>query len=62
VSHTRSESPQDQPEISAGKGATQPSALADVDNAWLEEAERRLEAHRGGRVQGIPAEDVVGAL
>lgn len=32
----------------------------DLDRIWIEEAERRLAAYRSGRVQGIPAEDVVG--
>jgi putative addiction module component (TIGR02574 family) len=31
-----------------------------IDRMWIEEAERRLAAYRAGRVQGIPAEDVVG--
>lgn len=33
-----------------------------IDAIWLEEAERRLAAYRAGRVQGVPAEDVVGML
>lgn len=32
-----------------------------VDAAWLEEAQQRLAAHRAGRVQGIPAEDIFGS-
>ncbi len=32
----------------------------DLDRIWIEEAERRLAAYRSGRVQGVPAEDVVG--
>jgi putative addiction module component (TIGR02574 family) len=32
----------------------------DLDRVWLEEAERRLAAHRSGQVQGVPAEDIVG--
>lgn len=31
-----------------------------LDRIWIEEAERRLAAYRSGRVQGVPAEDVVG--
>lgn len=31
-----------------------------VDHLWIEEAERRLEAYRSGRDQGIAAQDVVG--
>jgi putative addiction module component (TIGR02574 family) len=31
-----------------------------LDRIWLEEAERRLAAHRKGGVQGTPAEDVLG--
>lgn len=32
----------------------------ELDRIWIEEAERRLEAYRAGRVKGIAAEDVVG--
>ena len=32
----------------------------ELDRLWLDEAERRLVAHRAGGVPGIPAEDVVG--
>jgi putative addiction module component (TIGR02574 family) len=32
----------------------------DLDRIWIEEAERRLAAYRSGRVQGVPAEDIVG--
>lgn len=38
----------------------QPDAA--VDAVWLEEAQRRLVAYRAGKVQGVPAEDVVGKL
>lgn len=31
---------------------------ADNEQVWLEEAERRLDALEGGRVQGVPAEQV----
>jgi putative addiction module component (TIGR02574 family) len=31
----------------------------DVERLWVREAERRLEAFRGGRVSAIPAEDVL---
>jgi putative addiction module component (TIGR02574 family) len=31
-----------------------------IDRLWIEEAERRLAAYRDGKVQGIPAEDIVG--
>ena len=31
---------------------------AEVERLWLDEAERRLEAYRAGRVQGIPADEV----
>ena len=34
----------------------------ELDRIWIEEAERRLAAYRTGRVQGIPASDVVGEL
>jgi len=34
----------------------------DLDRIWIEEAQRRLAAYRAGRVQGIPAENVVGPL
>jgi putative addiction module component (TIGR02574 family) len=32
----------------------------DIDRAWAEEALRRLDAHKRGLTQGIPAEDVLG--
>jgi putative addiction module component (TIGR02574 family) len=31
---------------------------SEVEKLWLDEAERRLEDYRAGRVQGIPADDV----
>ena len=31
---------------------------SEVERLWLDEAERRLEDYRAGRVQGIPADDV----
>lgn len=31
---------------------------AEVERLWLDEAERRLEDYRAGRVRGIPADDV----
>jgi len=31
-----------------------------IDNIWLDEAEKRLEAFRAGKTQGIPASDVLG--
>lgn len=34
----------------------------EIDALWIEEAKRRLAAYRAGKVQGIPAEDVVGEL
>ena len=34
----------------------------DLDRIWIEEAERRLAAYRSGRVKGVPAEDVLGAI
>jgi putative addiction module component (TIGR02574 family) len=34
----------------------------ELDCVWIEEAERRLAAYRTGRMQGIPASDVVGEL
>jgi len=33
-----------------------------IDAVWLEEAERRLAAHRAGKAEGIAAEDVFGPL
>ncbi|NER35783.1 MAG: addiction module protein [Oscillatoria sp. SIO1A7] len=30
-----------------------------IDNIWLDEAEKRLEAFRAGRTKGIPASDVL---
>lgn len=35
----------------------EPSA-SEVERLWLDEAERRLESYRAGKVQGIPAYDV----
>jgi hypothetical protein len=32
----------------------------EVDRVWIEEAERRLVAHRSGGVQGFLAEEVLG--
>jgi putative addiction module component (TIGR02574 family) len=32
----------------------------DLDRIWIEEAERRLQAYREGKVKGIPVSDVVG--
>ncbi len=32
----------------------------EVDRQWIEEAERRLAAHRSGAVKGVSAEDVLG--
>ncbi len=31
-----------------------------IDEVWYDEAERRLAAHQAGKVQGIPAEQVLG--
>lgn len=33
-----------------------------IDRLWIEEALRRLAAHRAGLVQGIPAEEILGPL
>lgn len=33
-----------------------------IDAVWIEEAKRRLDAWRAGKVKGIPAEDIFGAL
>ncbi len=33
-----------------------------IDQLWIDEAERRLTAHRRGEVRGIAATDVVGEL
>ena len=35
----------------------QPSE-SEIERLWLEEAERRLQAYREGKVKGIPAEQV----
>jgi putative addiction module component (TIGR02574 family) len=32
---------------------------AEIERVWVEEAKRRLEAYRAGRVQGIPAEEIL---
>lgn len=31
-----------------------------IDNVWLDEAERRLDAYRAGRLEGVPMEEVFG--
>ncbi|MCP4677258.1 MAG: addiction module protein [Deltaproteobacteria bacterium] len=31
-----------------------------IDEIWYDEAERRLAAHKDGKVQGIPADKVLG--
>ena len=31
---------------------------AELERLWLDEADRRLEAYRAGRVQGMPADEV----
>lgn len=31
---------------------------SELERMWLEESERRLEAYRAGRTQGIPADEV----
>ncbi|MDO8990410.1 MAG: addiction module protein [Sideroxyarcus sp.] len=31
---------------------------SELERQWLDEAERRLDAYRAGRVQGIPADEV----
>jgi putative addiction module component (TIGR02574 family) len=33
---------------------------AEIERVWVEEAKRRLEAYRAGRVQGIPAGEIFG--
>ena len=33
---------------------------SELDRIWIEEAERRLQAYREGKVKGIPAIDVIG--
>ena len=35
---------------------------AEVDKAWLEEAERRLDAYRAGALKAIPADEVFRSL
>ena len=41
-------------------GLDQPNPA--LDQLWGEEAERRLAAYRCGKIEGIPAADVVGEL
>ena len=31
---------------------------SEVERLWLDEAERRLEGYRAGKVQGIPADEI----
>ena len=33
-------------------------STSEVERLWLDEAERRLEEYRSGKVQGVPANDV----
>lgn len=33
---------------------------SELDRIWIEEAERRLQAYRSGKIKGIPAKDVIG--
>ncbi len=33
-------------------------SVSEVERLWLDEAERRLEAYRAGKVQGVPANEV----
>ncbi|MGK7926242.1 MAG: addiction module protein [Spirulina sp.] len=33
---------------------------SNIDNIWLDEAQKRLEAFKAGKTQGIPARDVLG--
>ncbi|HET6588227.1 MAG TPA: addiction module protein [Oleiagrimonas sp.] len=33
-----------------------------IDAVWIEEAKRRLDAWRAGKVKGIPAENIFGVL
>ena len=30
----------------------------EVENTWLEEAEKRLKAYREGKLEGVPVEDI----
>lgn len=34
---------------------------AKIDELWLDEAEKRLQAFNAGKVEGVPAEKVLGA-
>ncbi|KAF0219870.1 MAG: addiction module [Geobacteraceae bacterium] len=33
-------------------------SVSEVERLWLDEAERRLDEYRAGKVQGLPAKDV----
>ena len=35
-----------------------PPSESEIERLWLDEAERRLQAYREGKVKGIPAEQV----
>ena len=32
----------------------------DIDSIWAEEAEKRLEAYRSGKIKGVPFEEIFG--
>ena len=34
----------------------------DIEEAWIKEAERRLQAYREGKIEAIPAEEVLRTL
>ena len=36
--------------------------LSDVDEAWIQEAERRYQDYKNGKVKGIPGDQVFGKI
>jgi len=40
-------------------GAGDPEELAEVERAWVREAERRYQAYLSGTVKGIPAAEAI---
>jgi len=56
-------SPQERERLTAELVAgLQESPLSEIDQAWIDEAERRCDDLLAGRVKGIPAQDAFDAI